>query len=369
MRGIKIVLSFILICNIVSAEIYPVKSKNGVGFIDERGIIKIPLIYSKINEYSIDEKYIICSKNNLIVIYDSEGKKQGELKLKHTPEKWEITTMKYKDGYIRVLEKGKYGYINTNGKYKKYPIYEFASDFSENRAVVKLDGNWKLIDSEFNVIKEGKFSFPDTDNFYYEYRDGLMPVMDLDNEYYGYIDKLGNEIGNMNYDYAWNFCEKKAVVMKNEKYGYINQNGVEITDIIYDEAYNFKEEMALVKENGKYFYLDGNGNRAFNMQYDYGESFSEGVAVVIIEGKYRYIDKKGNIITKKGFEKAESFSEETALVKYKGKYGYINRSFDFIIPPIYDEAFSFEKKLAKVKKNKWYYIDKQGKKISDYIIK
>ena len=64
---------------------------------------------------------------------------------------------------------------------------------------------------------------------------------------YGFIDKNGEVVVPINYDYAESFSEGLAVVKKNKKYGFINTKGDYEIGANYDDAESFSEGLAFVE--------------------------------------------------------------------------------------------------------------------------
>ena len=67
---------------------------------------------------------------------------------------------------------------------------------------------------------------------------------------YGFIDTRGREVIPLEYDYAENFSEGLAKVVRNDKWGMINKQGIEVVLCQYDKTGDFNEGMAIVSLNG-----------------------------------------------------------------------------------------------------------------------
>ena len=100
---------------------------------------------------------------------------------------------------------------------KTFTRYDFAGDFSEGFAEVKLNGK------------------------------------------YGFIDKTGREVIPCKYDDAESFHEGFAAVKLNGKYGFIDKTGREVIPCKYDYTFKFSEGFAAVELNGKYGFIDKKG--------------------------------------------------------------------------------------------------------------
>lgn len=90
----------------------------------------------------------------------------------------------------------------------------------------------------------------------------------------GYINKLGQEVIPLKYEYAGEFSEGLAAVYLDGKWGYIDKSGNEIIPLKYDDAHEFSEGLAVVGLNGKYGYIDKSGNKIIPFKYDLASEFS-----------------------------------------------------------------------------------------------
>ena len=104
-----------------------------------------------------------------------------------------------------VVEKrnGKYIYEGSDGKWYGEG-YDYAYDFSEGYALVKIDGKYYYVDKKFKQHGEG---YDEADSF----REGYAAV-EKDGKWY-YVDKDFNLHGE-GYDFAWDFSKGYARVEK-----------------------------------------------------------------------------------------------------------------------------------------------------------
>ncbi|MDR1556000.1 MAG: WG repeat-containing protein [Tannerellaceae bacterium] len=223
------------------------------------------------------------------------------------------------ESLVRVESKGKYGYVDANGKKILPLIYKKAGDFSEGLALVKLNGK------------------------------------------YGYIDVSGKVITWLKYDFIGDFSEDLALVKLNGKYGYIDTKGKKKISLKYDKAGDFSEGFAYVCINGKYGYINTKGKKIIPLKYDRAGNFSEGLAWVRINGKYGCIDTEGREIIPLKYDRAGNFSKGLARVELYCECGYINKRGQEVIPLKYDWIWSFTEGLAKAQlEGKCLWIDEQG---------
>ena len=82
--------------------------------------------------------------------------------------------------------------------------------------------------------------------------------------------------------------------------------------------------------------------------------------------KWGYCDRNKKIIIDCRYEYVNRFIGDLALVLLNHKYGYIDKTGKEIIPLIYESAANFSEGLARVKYGHYLYIDKNGRRISEY---
>ena len=91
-----------------------------------------------------------------------------------------------------------------------------------------------------------------------------------ENEKWGYIDKNGQVMVDMQYDYAYPFSNDRARVFKGTVsktgvpdegfYGFINRSGSLVIPAIYEHASDFNRfGLAAVSKNGKYGIINTDG--------------------------------------------------------------------------------------------------------------
>ena len=116
---------------------------------------------------------------------------------------------------------------------------------------------------------------------------------------YGYIDKRGEEIIPLEYDYAYDFHEGKAWVRKGEKYGCIDVNGGIVVDFEYDSdcedcvEYKYVNGYARVKKKGKWGFVDNRGKPISSFEFDDADDFEENFASVKKGNRWGLIDRFG----------------------------------------------------------------------------
>jgi len=262
--------------------------------------------------------------------------------------------------------------------------FDNAHDFSEGLAAVSYRGKWGFVDTT------GKFVIPpiylsnsDKQGKHFRFSEGLVRI---GSSYIGFMDKEGKEVVAQKFNNAsgWDdgvgFSEGLAMITDGWKSdgnkGYIDKTGKKIIPGRYDIAKDFSEGMAAVGKRGlsenAYGYIDKSGKMVIAQQFAKANSFSEGLAAVHNGKGWGFIDKTGKELIPCIYESCTSnseadelkFSEGMAAVCRNKKIGYINATGDEVVPFIYDAAQHFSEGLAAVKTGKkWGFIDKTGKEI------
>ena len=170
--------------------------------------------------------------------------------------------------------------------------------FNENRARVKLNGEW------------------------------------------GFISTTGNELIPLKYDRASNFSGGVAVVWKDRKAGSVDKYNNMTIRPFYDFIDIPSNGYAIANSRRQYRILNLKEKKEIrlNKAYTSVDDLSEGIAIVELNGKYGYIDTTGKEITDIKYEKANKFYNGMASVFVNGKWGYINKSGKEIIPVKYDSV-------------------------------
>jgi len=195
--------------------------------------------------------------------------------------------------------------------------YEGFMNISKERAGVKLNGKWGLIDKNGNLLCPCKY-----DSLFFNEKEGLLSA----------------EL--------------------NGKSGYINQNGVEVIPFRYnkDDLGFMCEGLVSARKNNKWGFIDKNERCVIPFEYDDASIFSNGLAPVALQSgwfsnkiKYGYIDTTGAKVIPFKYDKAYEidifispyydigvFSDGLAFVGKNNKGGYINSQGNIVVPFIYD---------------------------------
>lgn len=292
---------------------------------------------------------------------------------------------------------------------------------------VTNDGtHWGLIDTAGNYV------VPTIFYNLYEWKEGMLRIskkksdvslrdgnwLNLYNGQYGFINHQGEFINNTYYDYALDFKEEYAAVVKNNRWGFISKNGKLVIDYFFQKIFSFQEGFCAAQLNDKWGFIDKKGNWSIEPVYDSVQSFNHRLAVVEKAGCHFIINRSGDIITEtpKSYPwvvvKSENiilygttcgdigqrnygfmdiggniktdpvffiedeyffdlydFSEGLLIVSNEEEeYGYLDSMGDLVIPCQFEEASPFENGYAVVTKDGvQYLLDKEGSLLENKI--
>lgn len=174
-------------------------------------------------------------------------------------------------------------------------------------------------------------------------------------ERYGFIDKAGQVVVPIEYDYIADFSDSLVKVQQGKHYGFIDRTGKVIIPIQYDWVYSpFKDGLAEVKLNGERFYINKSNKRVGNvipsMESEEVARYDNGLIKVKRGEFYGLVGKNKKMILPVEYDYIGSFSEGLVEVAKDKKYGFVDQTGKIVIPLQYDWVYSgFKDGLAEVR--------------------
>lgn len=289
-----------------------------VGFIDSTGKIVIPCKYDWTNGFS--KGYAMVKLNSKFGFIDLQG---NEI----TPIRFDYA-FHFNHGYSIVnqggskiggkFSGGKFGVIDTTGKFVVKPIYEFIHAFRP----IFFRGKEQLI---AEVVRGSRVIIED---------DNTLSLLFFKA---GLIDATGKEVIPVEYG-EFNFRDHNRIwAMKGRKWGMLNHYGKKLTPFKYDESPQTRYEI-----------------------YDSDTTYLD---LVIVDSKYGFINLNGKEIIKSIYEDYRTFSEGLIGLQKDGKWGFVNLEGKVVIPFVFDRVWSFNNGVAHVELNgEEFNIDRHGKR-------
>ncbi len=283
-------------------------------------------------------------------------------------------TYDYADNFFqgRALVKlyGQYGFINTSGKVVVPLIYDMAERFEGYSTKVEkgnlrytIDQNGKTISTavEINPTPKKPVSY----SYKGEYVDGIARI--IISSKYGYVDSFDNIVVPAIYEQIQFFHKThSATANLNGKWGLINRAGKTILPFIYDDL--FKENAFFrASMKNKWGTIDSLGKIKIPFTYEKMEYFWVGLAPVQLNKKWGYINEKGKVIIPIKYDYAgpyNRFKDELFVVGIKNKRGVINKSNKIVLPLIYDVVeLTYGGDINATLGKDSFYFDGKGKSI------
>jgi WG containing repeat len=256
---------------------------------------------------------------------------------------------------FRFIRKGKFGYINEQGKIAIPAQFSRADDFSEGLAGIEVDGKYGMID------RTGKIVIKPVYEFIYPFKNGQAEFVDIHNNI-GLMDRTGKIIKAATQD-------RSSYTMRAPANSFTDEETEE--QVYYSEglARVYRSNSNSEQKIGKYGYIDRQGKEVIKPQFGYAaEEFHEGLAWVMRDNKLGYIDKQGKIVIEPQFDNHGGccngdFHQGLARVHQNGKSGYIDKRGKVLLPIKFDRvAPEFHEGLAWVVTNKKLgFVDRSGK--------
>lgn len=243
---------------------------------------------------------------------------------------------------------GKYGVINSAGRWIIKPEFEIIVQFLNGRAVA---GKKQKTKHDSRNESSGYYSEMYTVE---KPKDSTI--------YFGVIDASGVWVIDPSYSFIRLSGDGSAQYVANARYGYLNADGSVMIRAQYDYSTRMNDGVAVISEPsesgsanrrlygtnrlraGKYSVIDRNGNKLNTETYDLIREYKEGRAA----------------FNKGGIWKVGGYNSDIKLLG--GKWGYLDASGKEIIAPVYDYVYDFENGKAKVRSaQRIFWVDKDGK--------
>ncbi len=216
-----------------SEGLLAVSSENKWGFVNEAGIVVIPLEYDMVNDFS--EKYAIVKKDQKYGAIDMQGNIVIPIQYEYMSD--------FKDGFAVVKINGKYGCIGKNAKMVVSAVYDSMGSISEEMVY-------------FETQRNG-------------------------NKICGYIDKYGKIFNSANIDGGREFSNGYAAVSKNGKWGMLNRQGKIVIPCVYEKIGDFSEGLVVFCDNNKYGYMNDKGEIVIENEYNYAWPSNDNLLMVL----------------------------------------------------------------------------------------
>ncbi len=163
----------------------------------------------------------------------------------------------YQCGFALVSANDTRFYIDASFEKAFNADFEFAESFHHDRALVKDEGRYRIIDTHGETVADLNYDQVNSQSPW------CWQVTKIEGEEYrsGFVDLNGNLIGELIYDYVGYYdpAVKRIPVVRNERHGFLDEHAKVVIPVMYDYAEAFDRGKAKVTHNGRSFFIDPNG--------------------------------------------------------------------------------------------------------------
>ncbi|HCW06040.1 MAG TPA: hypothetical protein DGG95_01600 [Cytophagales bacterium] len=217
---------------------------------------------------------------------------------------------------------------------------------------VYIRGKYGYVDSAFNEVIKPIYEFA------LEFKEGRARV--IKNGRWLIIDELGKQISGL-FDVIGPLSSGLSYVSNSKRFGFIDKEGTTIIPLIYEEVLSFGTEgLAPAKINGAWGFINKKNEPIIKFEYDAVRPFHEGYAAVSKNGKWNYVNTEGKLLLENYVSNASDFHLGMASIKQEN-WGFINTTGKVVIPSIFEVVKNFSGEIAAVKDRKgWGFVNKSG---------
>jgi hypothetical protein len=278
----------------------------------------------------------------------------------------------------RFKTRGKYGFINKQGRLVVPMVHYYLSSFSEGLAFIQA-GYLHII----YINRQGDTAISLRAGFGEDFHGGMAAV-GVGNELGGilikdgnpfknrrnFIDHQGNRLIPARYDSIGEYVHYGIrTVKRHGKYGFLDTTGREVLppafdDIDYDSSY-FWGNRRRVGQDGRFGFVDTyTGRLVVPLHYEGSLPSRDSTCWLKLNGKWGLVSFSGRTIIPFQYDQVSSFTEGLARVDKDGRLGHVNGRGEVVTPLQYDNVFPFREGRAMViKGDKCGYIDSRGKEV------
>ncbi len=318
----------------------------------------------------------------------SKGDKKGVVSLAGKPVTKLVydTILPFREGMAivgtlqrgRFKTRGKYGFINKEGRLVVPMVHYYVSSFSEGLA--SIDAGYLHI---MYVNQQGDTAISMRGGFGEDFQGGMAAV-GVGDELGGilikdgnpfrnrrnFIDTQGNLLIPARYDSIGEYVHYGIrTVKRHGKYGFLDTTGREVLppafdDIDHDSSY-FWGNRRRVGRNGRFGFVDTyTGRLVVPLRYE-GSLPSQDLACWLkLDGKWGLVSFLGRTVIPFQYDQVSSFSEGLARVGKDGRFGHVNGRGEVVTPLQYDNVFPFREGRAMViRGNACGFVDARGQEV------
>lgn len=214
---------------------------------------------------------------------------------------------------------GKVGFVDAGGQIKIPPTFDDALPFSEGFAAVQVNNKWGFIDTQGHLVIRPQFAGA------YYFSEGVATV--LSEQGFLIVDRSGSPLSS-GYDMVEQIAEGRVPVLHGDKWGFLDLQGKTVIPVMYESMRHFSGGLAPVQRGDKWGYIDRNGKEVIPFQFDEAAQFANGLAPARTGEESGFINGSGKFVFHLKFSYSDGFLESD-VARYwteDGLFGYVNSS-------------------------------------------
>ena len=281
-----------------TSNIFTVQKTNKYGFYSNSGK---EILDTKFEEYTLAGNYICVTENNVKTLYDINGNALNNVNYTsmietENPEYFiaqkddgnyciisKNITVDEEFGYLTYAFEDYFIYMNKQGKYGVWKVWEGEKVPAEYEYILKIDGK--------NALEAKKYDSDQTDI----YSKNMEVVSTISGAIVDSID------------------EKFSVVYSDNEKIYINKDG----NIVSNKEVYPENKIYSIKQNDRWGYCDKNGNIVVECEYDFVTELNKyGYAAIATQGVWGVINQNGEIVVEPSY-KLEVYYMPEFIAEYK----------------------------------------------------
>jgi len=265
-----------------SEGLAPVQFGGKWGYINSDGALAITPQF--VSAFHFQHRRAVVRLGNAFGVIDMDGKYEISPSLRWVGNSaGEVTPVQTAAGVL--------AFVNSSGKVVLSGQFEnFGEDgFSEELMAAASGGKWGFIDTAGKWVVEPQFESASA----FAARLACVTIGGRK----GYIDKTGRFAVNPQYDDCDHFHEGYAMVKSNGSWGFIDTKGVPVADAKFMATSHFSDGLAAVMVDNRWGFIDKAGKIVISPEFDRADSFQNGLARVAVLGKEAYVTTTGAFVT------------------------------------------------------------------------
>lgn len=179
----------------------------------------------------------------------------------------------------------------------------------------------------------------------------------------GYMDEQGEVVIPAVYDWAGDFKEGLAVVMRAESYGVINKQGQIHMPVAFEFISDYHNGYAIFSQDSKFGLVNRAGLKVIDNQFSDLEWAFGDLLIYERDGLKGLMDVQGGFLSPLVYNEVNPVNEMLAIVSVDGLFGVINSSQMKVIPMEYEQIIQNEQGFMVVKDGLRGLFDPFGKQL------